>query len=311
MASEEFLGAAVLRAIAQLSLHGDTADKRAIYAQSLGDYEKAASHAARSWQRMDGIGASLACWLLRPETTTDVPVVLVWGGASGWGLAYHRLAQALLRAGLAVALVELPGQGEPRLRNGYVLTPGFTDALVTLYDRLAAQPGLDGRLGVLGNSLGGLLAARAAADDDRVLACCVNGGIPEPHTIVERYPRQRVQWGAMIGENDPRALSRAWADYAVTTIPGRIRCPLLVLHGDQDPLVNLPDARRFAAAAGHGDVVLARWPEGIHCLYNVAGERDALLASWFSRILFTHPACPPASSRTRGASDDADPPSHT
>ncbi|MBU3062359.1 lysophospholipase [Nocardia sp. NEAU-G5] len=69
---------------------------------------------------------------------------------------------------------------------------------------------------------------------------------------------------------------------ACSTPTGRLRCPLLVLHGGRDPIVELADQRPFVDAADTGDATLQVWDDGEHTIYNHSAERTAVVADWFA-----------------------------
>lgn len=62
-----------------------------------------------------------------------------------------------------------------------------------------------------------------------------------------------------------------------------IGCPVLVLHGGADPLVDRGQAQAFAGASARGR--LESWPDGEHTIYNHADERDALVGDWLAEVL--------------------------
>lgn len=288
LASAELRTAAALTSIAQLGTYDDTPAKRETYARAVGLHAAAAELAPVPWWSLPVPGArdQVACTVVTPAGAGPFPIVLIWGGSSGWGLVYHRIADALTGAGVAAALVELPGQGTPRLEHGAVMSPRFVGTVAAIGHAVDAHPRLDGgRIGLLGNSVGGLLAALAAAELHRVRALCVNGGLRYPHHIPERFPRQLGQWGVMVGETEPDRVRAAWSALAFAPDRHRWACPTLVLHGDRDRLVTLADAQAFAEGTTDPDAELIRFAEGEHCLYSAADERDALLADWFARRL--------------------------
>jgi hypothetical protein len=65
-----------------------------------------------------------------------------------------------------------------------------------------------------------------------------------------------------------------------------MKASLLCLHGGLDPLVERSDAEQLVALRGSA-ATLVYWPEGVHCLYNHAVERNGVLARWFASQLLT------------------------
>ena len=237
------------------------------------------------WQRSEIVDGprTLVCWLARPSTAAPTGVVLIWGGTTGWGPVYRGLAPPLLARGLAVGLVELPGQGEPRLTHHSVLDDTFSAVLARLLDELTVVVGPWTRFALMGNSVGGLLAARATAAEPRVAACVVNGGVARPLELIRRFPRQQGHWKLMVGCDSDADLAASLESLALDPDRHRLHCPVLIFRGEADPLVTEADVATFAAACTgvRADAnLLVRVPGGEHCLYNRAEDRNEILADW-------------------------------
>ncbi|MFS8048167.1 alpha/beta hydrolase family protein [Rhizobium sp. BR 314] len=220
-------------------------------------------------------------WLVRPASLAACGTVILFGGQSGWGVAYLPLARELARRGLATILAEGPGQGETRIEQGLYLQEGIEAAFGRWVDFIVADPSL-GTPGIWGNSYGGLWAARTASSDSRIGACCINGSFARPAILPFRTAFE--QSAAMIGSEDRAVIEAVMAKLRFDPTQQRIACPLLVLHGGADPLVTLEDQQPFLDAAT-GEAVLHVWPDGEHTIYNHSFERTALVADWFAARL--------------------------
>lgn len=217
-------------------------------------------------------------WLVSPSGRTATGTVILFGGQSGWGVAYLPFARELARRGLATLLAEGPGQGETRIGQGIYLQPGVEVAFSRWVDFILADPGL-GAPGIWGNSYGGLWAARTASSDDRIQACCVNGSFARPGILPFRTAFE--QSAAMVGTEDRAAIEAVMEKLRFDPARDKIACPLLVLHGGADPLVTLEDQRPFLDAAT-AEARLRVWPDGEHTIYNHSFERTALVSDWFA-----------------------------
>ncbi|USX56299.1 S9 family peptidase [Lentzea sp. HUAS12] len=225
-------------------------------------------------------GGRLHGLLATPGTVRPAPCVIIVGGLDKWGPAFLGTAAALIERGLAVLVIDLPGQGTTLFDGGLVADAGIADAVVASVDWLVGSPAVGDRIGVWGNSFGGLFAALGAASDERLFACCVNGAPASP--VVPAVPALRGLLEALFGLSDEAALAGVLR--AVSLGDARIGCPLLVLHGGADTLVAEADRDAFVAAGAAGSRVL-EWPDGEHTLYNRAVERDALVGDWFAAVL--------------------------
>ncbi len=275
---------AALELVSQLGVDADEEARRVLYGRAVADVTRA------GWERLavDVDGRHAVCWLRTAPDRDATAMTLIWGGTSGWGPVYARTAARLASPRMAVGLVELPGQGEPRLLHGSVLDSGFPDVVDALLDELVARIGPGARFAVVGNSMGGLLAARVAAALPRISACVVNGGVARPAGIVQRHPRQRRQWELMLGTDDELELLDVLDGLALDPSRDRLACPALIFHGARDPLVTQDDVDCFAAAVqapASAASLVVHAPDGEHCLYNRSEDRDAVLADWLHGVL--------------------------
>lgn len=224
-------------------------------------------------------------WLFRAAPVPGDPVVVVWGGADGWCEAFHRSVPFFTQRGLSVCLLELPGQGLARLRHGSTLDTSFTDFVSASLDMLMARGAAGDRFGVVGHSAGGSLALAAAAADRRIRACCTNSGSLRLFDALQKYPRVLQRLGRTMGDGTNESAVRAFLERL--DLEGAVRgmqASLLCLHGGRDPLVDNAEAQQLVELRGP-EGKLAYWPQGVHCLYNHAIERNTVVAQWFATEL--------------------------
>jgi len=267
-----------------MAFNHDTPRKRALYDQLTTATRQLCAWSEARMSRVEvpfGQG-ELIGWLVRPQAAQAHGTVLVFGGQSGWGVAYLPVARALARRGLATLLAEGPGQGETRMRQGILVDVDMEAAYSQFISFIANDASL-GLPGIWGNSVGGLWSARTAAADRRIRACCVNGGLAAP--TLQPFRTFAEQAGAMLGTDDETAIARNFKRMSFSPERHRIHCPLLVLHGGADPLVKPEDLQPFLDGADNADVTLRVWEDGEHTLYNHAAERTAFVADWFAQRL--------------------------
>jgi len=134
---------------------------------------------------------------------------------------------------------------QPRLREALapMRAPEYAgravEQLRTAVDELAAEPGVDGRIAVVGFCFGGSYSFALAAADDRVRAAVpFYGTAPSPDAIAS------------------------------------ISCPVLAIYGAHDPALidALPDVRSQMAAAGV-DFTDHVYPDAAHAFFNDTGSR--------------------------------------
>ena len=257
---------------AQSAIVQDDARKLALYRKLMDAFAAACALDQPVSQKVDVPfrGSRMGCWLILPAGRPRPPVVLIFGGADGWRESYYPGAQYLIERGVATLLVDGPGQGETRLFNHLYLTADVHQAFSAIREHLLADGRVAERIGIWGNSMGGHFAARAAAEDPRFAACCVNGGSPRP------------KFRAMTGTSDPLPIIRE-LDLARSSC--RIECPLLLLHGVPDQVFLLENARTIHDSAASRDRQMRIWEDGDHCIYNHSHEKHTLVADWFAARL--------------------------
>jgi pimeloyl-ACP methyl ester carboxylesterase len=181
------------------------------------------------WLRAED-GVRLHGFWLPAEGETRA-ILMLHGNA---GNASHRLprADALRRLGAHVLLLDYRGYG---LSDGSPGEPGcYADARAAL--ALLAESGIPAsRVVVFGHSLGGAIAVDLAAD--RALAGLVlESTFSSLADVARRFAGPLGSW-LLHGRFDSRAKI------------GRLRAPLLQLHGDRDDLVRIEAGRALFAAA--------------------------------------------------------------
>lgn len=269
---------------AQMAFNGDSPRKIALYSRLTAATRQLCEWSEGRMQRVEVPFAhgQLIGWLVRSRAAQARGTVLVFGGQSGWGVAYLPIARALARRGLATLLAEGPGQGETRISQGILVDVDMEAAYSQFVSFIVNDPTL-GAPGIWGNSVGGLWSARTAAADARIRACCVNGGLAAPTLLPFRTFAEQA--GAMLGTDDETAIGENFRRMSFRPERDRIACPLLVLHGGADPLVKPEDLQPFLDGADSADATLRVWEDGEHTLYNHTAERNAVVADWFAQRL--------------------------
>ncbi|WP_326808964.1 MULTISPECIES: alpha/beta fold hydrolase [unclassified Streptomyces] len=265
---------------AQMAFNTDHPAKRALYVRLTRAYQAAAELDTES--RVERLSipfrqSHCTAWFVSRSGARPGPTVVIVGGQSGWGPAFHQQAEALVRRGLSAVLLETPGQGDTRMAGGLHLDGTVDRAFSAALDAVRARTGYDGRYGVWGNSFGGLLAARAAVHDSRFGACCVNGATAKPEPLPFRTAREQSR--ALLGVDTDEAAAAVfrtlWLDPAVD----HTSAAMLVLHGGNDPLVSLDQQKVFLDLSAHP--TLRVWDDGDHTMYNHSAERTEFVCDWF------------------------------
>ena len=229
-------------------------------------------------------GATMPGILRKPWHTPKPPVVILIPGLDSVKEELHVYGDDFLRRGMAVLAIDGPGQGEMEfdhpMRFDYEVPVGRS------IDYLQTRPDLDAsRVGLLGVSLGGYYAPRAAAFEPRVIAAISLAGF---HSIADHFDQAplltREAFVARLGVADQQAARVALEQFDLRGHMEKVRCPLLVIMGRQDRVVPPEEAERMAAEAG-GKTELWMFEDGNHVCNNIPYKHRPQQADWMHQQL--------------------------
>lgn len=245
----------------------------------------------------DGVLISAVLWTpYNLERNGQAPAVVIsHGGPTGQQMdSFERLAVALASRGYLVLSPNFRGStgyGQAFTRANYLdLGGGDLDDVVAGVDFLARTGYVDRRrVGVAGGSYGGYMTLMALAARPEVFAAGVDMfGIVNWRTMWERgAPQNRRYQEGLVGnpETHPEVYDRS----SPLTRLDQVRAPLLVLHGENDPLVPAHESRQVVEfLEARGRVVEARfYEEEGHGFSQPANQVDSLrrTIAWFEEYL--------------------------
>ena len=163
---------------------------------------------------------------------------------------------AALARGYNVLVFDGPGQGRALMKQAIPLRPDWETVIQAVLDALIARPDVDpARLVLMGCSLGGLLAARAASYEPRLAALVADPGqfsiLEEarahmPDALVRQLPNGNRLVLAVFGRMLARKALHPTGGWA-------LRRGMLV-HGCDSPLAYLKDAARYTVQGCVGEI---------------------------------------------------------
>lgn len=117
--------------------------------------------------------------LLVDDSPKKRPLLIIHSGFDGTAEElYFEIGALAVERGYNCLLFEGPGQGEVIREQKIPFRPNWETVVTPVVDFAIKQPEVDPeRIGLLGISLGGYLAPRAAAFEHRIKVCVANGGI--------------------------------------------------------------------------------------------------------------------------------------
>jgi dipeptidyl aminopeptidase/acylaminoacyl peptidase len=217
-------------------------------------------------------------------------------------IQYLKGVSDLVARGIACLIVDGPGNGESiRFRNLY-LRHDTEHYATPVFEWLAARPEIDEkRIGVMAISLGGYYAPRAAAMEPR-FACCIAWGAQWDYQKIwqDRFDRlaradtpslsvaaQHISW-VLNADSQEDALKRL-EPFKLDGVVQKIACPFLLLHGEGDEQIPLPEAQKCFDAVGSKNKtfkLFTREEGGYHhCQIDNQSICSAYMWDWVERVL--------------------------
>ncbi|MBV8084954.1 MAG: alpha/beta fold hydrolase [Chloroflexi bacterium] len=229
-------------------------------------------------------GRESPAYLRFPKDVECPPVVLV---IPGLGMVKEHgdfPPEPLLARGMAVLTVDLPGQGESR-RQFKLGQPDALSIIRAALDHLVSRPDLDGeRLGVIGTSMGAAAAMLTTASDRRVKALVEIAGFYYPTAWWDRFPPQIKEFlRYVIGAASQDELLDIVRPVNLEGHVRQIECPLLIVHGQQDPIIPFGESDLIYDEAVAPKERMT-FPLGDHGCVNI-GEARPLIADWVAQKL--------------------------
>ncbi|MFD7080679.1 alpha/beta hydrolase family protein [Streptomyces sp. NPDC059918] len=205
------------------------------------------------------------------DSGTPRPTLIMHNGFDGTAEELHFFgAMAGVERGYNVLAFDGPGMPGPRHHQGLVFRPDWENVVTPVVDFAENLPGVDeSRIALLGVSMGGILAPRAAAFEHRLAALIAVDGLYDlGETSVRNVPGTReeaerllradsapeidaafeqamakdpiARWALnhgmyVMGVETPRAFNASYLDYTLADgIAERIQCPTLVCDAEED-----------------------------------------------------------------------------
>jgi dienelactone hydrolase len=220
------------------------------------------------------------------------PAILFLGGADAYAEEIYFGARPMLARGWAVLLVDTPGRGSSHYVKNIPTRHDYEVPAMACIDYLVSRPEVDAkRIAVVGISMAGYYAPRAAAFDRRVKALVCWSGcyslLEDLYLFCQHLqPTLRRILG---GVTDAEARERL----KIFTLKGaakKITCPTLITHGGEDRLMSVDGAKRLFAEIGSADKTLKIYDDPsaggtIHCSHDDWARNLPFMLDWLEQRL--------------------------
>ena len=249
-------------------------EKLAIYRKALRCYQGAMARLHPDIERVEVPyeNQSLPAWFVKGRGLGRRPTVVLFDGmdnAKEMSVIFAGLDFA--KRGLNTLAIDGPGQSEPlRLRN-IPTRHDYEAAGIPAYNFVASRPEVDPkRVAVMGYSFGGYHAPRICAFDKRYAACVCFGAMHwNVYDFVAGHaptdPRRtsastfQFRWVAGAPDNET---ALEWAKkFTLEGVADKVQCPILILHGENDRVVPLAEARKLHECVGSKNKTLKIFTE--------------------------------------------------
>jgi pimeloyl-ACP methyl ester carboxylesterase len=186
-------------------------------------------------------GCSLRGWLVPAKQGGRCPAVVL---THGWGASAEQMlpvAAILHKAGICSLLFNVRGHGDSDPAE-YVSISRYADDIHRAVDDLASRREVDPhRIGLVGHSMGAAASLLEASKDERIRAVVSSAGFADFNDLTT----QLLKWRRLPGFPFRRLIHYFWMSRTGLTMlevnPAeaikRVRCPVLLLHGDLDEVV--------------------------------------------------------------------------
>ena len=228
-------------------------------------------------------GQVIPAILRKPPHRPRAPVVLMSPGLDSVKEELHFYGNDMLRRGMAVLALDGPGQGESEF--ALPLRPDYDVPVRYAIDYLATRDDVDvSQVGMLGVSLGGFFAARAAAKEPRLKAVVMLASGYSLADHFDRYPLlTQDAFIHRLKAGDEATAREKLKDFTLAGATANIHCHFLIIFGKKDRLFPPDDSERAAAEVANAELWM--FDEGNHVLNNMPYKYRPQQADWLRKNL--------------------------
>lgn len=292
-ASKFFLNACAIYRVADYGLVEPTEEKLSLYKKVPDSFRR--GKALSIYDKVYNVEipfehATMPGYLTIPDgASTDVPVVIVVAGATGYKEENYSLAYRYWERGFATLIFDGPGQGESMLFRNYVYTvDNYEKAMKAAIDFIHADNRVGNQIALQGISYGGYLASRCACFlNDEIEAVIIRGGCSQTDqlTVPRNYTYLR-NFKVKFNEYDDEKAKAISHQMNIEPYLHQITVPLLVQHTQQDMVCGVEGAKTIFEMTSSTDKSYYEIPGSMHCGDDYDDTVASYAADWLADRLF-------------------------
>jgi pimeloyl-ACP methyl ester carboxylesterase len=271
---------------AQLLVYEPVERKRALARRAAAQYRVVAPLLDPPSERVELTfrGASVPGYLSLPTGATPArpaPLVVFFNGGSTVKEELNGWRKPFLMRGMATLALDNPGTGETWEAVRFV--PNQHALMDDLRRMVAAHPVLNGRIALIGVSLGGMLAVSLASEAPDLVAIATITSPFAPAEYITRMPTL-TQWEVVHVTGFPiDCQPYICAANSLDHFASGLRMPLLVIGAGRDRVVPPHEAQRLYDAATPPRT-LHWYPRDGHCCFSHLDRMLTNTATWLKRV---------------------------
>jgi 2,6-dihydroxypseudooxynicotine hydrolase len=229
-------------------------------------------------------GAVIPGILRSPPHVIRPPIVILVPGLDSVKEELHAYGEDFLRRGMAVLAIDGPGQGE--LEFTHPMRFDYEVVIAQVMDFLESRPEIDAsRVGVMGVSVGGYYAVRAAAFESRLRAAIA---LATGYRFVDYFDRvpilTREAFTHRLHAADQAEARAKLERFDLHGVVEQLACPLLVIMGRLDRLFPAEASEQMVRDAA-GKAELLMYDDGNHVCNNIPYKYRPKQADWMGSKL--------------------------
>lgn len=220
---------------------------------------------------------------LRAKGPAAPCVILIGGLDSAKEVELHYFAEIFLQRECSVFFFDGPGQGE--LYDRESLACGFQDAVAAVIQFLRSDPRVGAvPLGCFGVALGGYFACQAAALNPEIEACISIGGFFDARVLARLPALAQSTFIRAFGLAPDCDIAEIAPYINLAALTGRMKAPLLLVHGTADHLVDMEQITALRNwACGSVDTLIMEGSEHVCC--DRFNECLPMMGDWMTSCL--------------------------